>query len=54
MALTRICPIFSDRTLAPRQRILEGLEKVEDAPPDDDVIVEPHETAHLKRQREHR
>lgn len=40
-------PVSSDWTVAPRQRILERLEKVEDAPTDDDVVVETHKTTHL-------
>lgn len=32
----------------PRQRLLEGLGEIEEAPADDDIVVESHEEAHLQ------
>lgn len=32
----------------PRQGLLEGLGEVEEAPADDDIVVEGHEEAHLR------
>lgn len=40
------------RTLRPGQGILEGLGEVEEAPADDDVIVESHKEAHLQDKQE--
>lgn len=41
-------PIPDDRAFAPGQRILEGLEEVEHAPPNDDIVVQPNEEADLR------
>lgn len=49
MSLTGYCPILSNRTVAPWQRVLERLEKVEDAPTNDDVVVETYKTTNLDR-----
>ena len=46
--LTGLAPIPAHRALGPGQRELEGLEEVEDAPTDDDVVVEAHEAADLQ------
>lgn len=32
----------------PRQRLLEGLGEIEEAPADDDIVVESYEEAHLQ------
>lgn len=42
-------PIPDDRALTPGQRVLEGLEEVEDAPPDDHIIIQPDKEADLQR-----
>lgn len=47
MSLTGKCPILSDRAVAPRQRKLEGLEEVEDAPANNHIIVEPNKATYL-------
>lgn len=49
MPLTSKRAVLSDRAVAPWQRILEGLEEVEDAPTNDHVIVETHKATHLDR-----
>lgn len=41
-------PIPGDRALTPGQRVLERLEEIEDAPPDDHIIVQPNEEADLQ------
>ena len=41
-----------DWTFSPGQWILERLEEVEDAPADDDVVVEAHKATHLETDRE--
>lgn len=41
-------PIPDDRTFTPGQRVLEGLEEVEDAPPNDHIVVQPNEEADLR------
>lgn len=43
--------VLDQRTLVPRQRLLEGLGEVEEAPADDDVVVERHEETHLQGER---
>lgn len=40
--------VLDERTLVPWQRLLEGLGEVEEAPADDDVIVERHKETHLQ------
>lgn len=40
--------VLDERTLVPWQRMLEGLGEVEEAPADDDIVVEGHEEAHLQ------
>lgn len=50
MSLTGKCPIPPDRTFAPWQRILKGLEEIENAPADDHIVVETHKATHLDRQ----
>ena len=45
--LTGLAPIPAHGALGPGQRELEGLEEVEDAPADDDVVVETNEAADL-------
>ena len=50
MSLTGKCPIPPDRAFAPWQRILKGLEEVENAPADDHIIVETHKATYLDRQ----
>lgn len=40
--------VLNERTLVPWQRLLEGLGEVEEAPADDDVIVERHKETHLR------
>ena len=40
--------VLDQRTLVPRQRLLEGLREVEETPADDDVVVESHEEANLQ------
>lgn len=40
--------VLDERTLVPGQRLLEGLREVEEAPADDDIVVEGHEEAHLQ------
>lgn len=47
-ALTRYVAVFNERTLLPRQGALEGLGEIEEAPADDDVIVERHKETHLQ------
>lgn len=47
--LTGQAPVSSDWTVTPGERILEGLEEVEDAPTNDDVVVETHKATHLDR-----
>lgn len=49
--LTGKCPILSDWAVTPWERILEGLEEVENAPTDDHIIVETHKAAHLQTDR---
>lgn len=46
--LTGLAPISRDGALSPWQWILERLEKIEDAPSDDDIIIEPHKTTNLQ------
>ena len=46
-ALTGLTSVSLKGALCPRQWILEGLEEIEDAPADDDVIVEADKSAHL-------
>lgn len=41
-------PIPDDRTFTPGQRVLERLEEVEDAPPDDHIIIQPNKEADLR------
>lgn len=48
MCLTCIGLVLDERTLMPRQRLLEGLGEIEEAPADDDIVVESHEEAHLQ------
>lgn len=40
--------VFDQGTLVPWQRLLEGLGEIEEAPADDDVVVERHEETHLQ------
>lgn len=47
--LTGQAPISSDWTVTPGKRVLEGLEEIEDAPTNDDVVVETDKAAHLDR-----
>lgn len=47
-ARTRYVAVFNERTLFPRQGVLEGLGEIEEAPADDDVIVERHKETHLR------
>lgn len=51
LRLTGQAPIPSDWTVAPGKRILEGLEEIEDAPTNDDVVVETNKATHLQRER---
>lgn len=48
MCLTSAGRVLGEGTLVPRQGLLEGLGEVEEAPADDDVIVESHEETHLR------
>lgn len=48
--LTGGVPGLDQWALVPRQRLLEGLREVEQAPADDDIVVEGHEEAHLPRE----
>lgn len=50
--LTGQAAISPDWTVTPGKRVLEGLEEVEDAPTNDDVVVEAHEATHLERRME--
>lgn len=47
-ALTGLGSISLDGAFSPRQWILERLEEIEDAPADNDVIIEAHKTANLR------
>ena len=47
-ALTGLGSIPPDWTFGPGEWVLERLEEVEDAPADDDVVVEAHEATHLQ------
>lgn len=47
-ALTGLGSISLDRAFSPGQWILERLEEIEDAPADNHVIIEAHETANLR------
>lgn len=47
--LTCYGAIFYDGTLTPRQGVLEGLEKVKDAPAYDHIVVEPNKQADLAK-----
>lgn len=49
-ALTGLGSIYADGAFSPRQWILERLEEIEDAPADNHVIVEAHETANLEQE----
>lgn len=40
--------VLRERTLLPGQGVLEGLGEVEEAPADDDIVVERHEETHLQ------
>lgn len=40
--------ISLDGAFSPRQWILERLEEIEDAPADNDIIIEAHKTANLR------
>lgn len=46
--LTVVGPVINEWTLLPRQGLLEGLREIEQAPADDDIIVERHKEAHLQ------
>lgn len=46
-SLTGKAPVLPDWTVAPWKRKLEGLEEIEDAPADDDIIVEAYKSANL-------
>ena len=52
LALTGLGSISPDWTFSPGQWILERLEEVEDAPADDDVVVQTHKATHLETDRE--
>lgn len=47
-ALTGLGPVYSDGALSPRQRKLERLEEIEDAPANNHIVVEAHETTNLR------
>ena len=46
--LTCLASIYLDGAFSPRQWILERLEEIEDAPADNHIIVEAHETTNLR------
>lgn len=46
-ALTGLAAVPPDGTVAPGQRILKRLKKVEDAPADNHIIIQTHKTTHL-------
>ena len=48
--LTGGVPGLHQWALVPGQRLLEGLREVEQAPANDDIVVEGHEKAHLPRE----
>lgn len=48
LCLTCAGLVFDKWTLMPRQGLLEGLGEIEEAPADDDVVVESHEETHLR------
>lgn len=47
-ALTGLGSISLDGAFSPRQWILERLEEIEDAPADNDIIIEAHKAANLR------
>lgn len=48
--LTGLGSVFPDGAFGPWQRILKRLEEIEDAPADNDVIIEANKAADLQRQ----
>lgn len=48
LCLTCTGLVLDEWTLMPWQRLLEGLGEIEEAPADDDIVVESHKEAHLR------
>ena len=54
MCLTCTGLVLDEWTLMPWQRLLERLGEVEEAPADDDIVVESHKEANLQATEESR